>query len=397
MHPPSRRRACIFTILLAILPACGEGGPSEVEEDEIVEVDVEVDDVTAATVLTAAGSAACALDLDGKVHCWGSNSFGQGGRSGGDSSTPVAMEGDRVFVTISLGPFHGCGLDQAGHAFCWGNEGEQLGFEQPSPPGPAPVAPDLTFTQIDLGFAHACALATDGTAHCWGENWDGQLGSEDYVHFLGPTQVGGSHVFNQISAGRDHSCGLDGEGVAWCWGANGYGQLGIGSAAVGTHTGVPTRVVGDYAYEWLIAGDYRSCGLVEGGKAWCWGSDDPHVSGSGTLDSAVPVPVGGDERFAQLALAIYYACGVGAQDRVYCWGWNHAGQFGDGTTASSELPTRGGSDYAFRQVAVGHAHTCGSEVSGKILCWGFNDRGAVGLDAATAQSVDPVEIPGSWQ
>ena len=71
----------------------------------------------------------CALLATGAAYCWGDNSFGQLGRAGTSSDTPVAVSGGYVFVTLSAGANHTCGIELgSGAVGCWGaNETGQLG------------------------------------------------------------------------------------------------------------------------------------------------------------------------------------------------------------------------------------------------------------------------------
>ena len=71
----------------------------------------------------------CALLSTGAAYCWGDNSFGQLGRTGPSSVTPVAVSGGYVFVTLSAGANHTCGVEAgSGAVGCWGaNETGQLG------------------------------------------------------------------------------------------------------------------------------------------------------------------------------------------------------------------------------------------------------------------------------
>ena len=75
------------------------------------------------------GEHACALLSSGAVYCWGDNSHGQLGRPGASSATPVLVSGGIVFVTLSAGVTHTCGIEAGtGAVGCWGENGAgQLG------------------------------------------------------------------------------------------------------------------------------------------------------------------------------------------------------------------------------------------------------------------------------
>jgi alpha-tubulin suppressor-like RCC1 family protein len=72
----------------------------------------------------------CALTMKGRAYCWGNNDSGQlgDGNYGYDSSSPVAVVGDRRYLHISAGYDATCAISTAGAAYCWGyNDYGQLG------------------------------------------------------------------------------------------------------------------------------------------------------------------------------------------------------------------------------------------------------------------------------
>lgn len=100
--------------------------------------DVAADCVRSPTQVALPGSAvrvvvganhACALLTTGAVYCWGDNAYGQLGRPGASSTTPVAVAGGYVFATLSAGGNHTCGIEVGtGAVGCWGaNYTGQLG------------------------------------------------------------------------------------------------------------------------------------------------------------------------------------------------------------------------------------------------------------------------------
>jgi alpha-tubulin suppressor-like RCC1 family protein len=71
----------------------------------------------------------CALLQNGDVYCWGDNTFGQLGRAGAASATPVKVSGGFVFTSLSAGRAHTCAVEAGSGAIgCWGsNNSGQLG------------------------------------------------------------------------------------------------------------------------------------------------------------------------------------------------------------------------------------------------------------------------------
>ena len=69
-----------------------------------------------------------------------------------------------MFVSISAGSHHVCGLRPEGTVLCWGRD--RAG--EASPPL------NETFVAVSAGGHHTCALRADGNVECWGDNGKGQ-------------------------------------------------------------------------------------------------------------------------------------------------------------------------------------------------------------------------------
>jgi alpha-tubulin suppressor-like RCC1 family protein len=100
----------------------------------------------------------------------------------------------------------------------WGCGGEKT---KPDPP--------TLFVAVSVGYAHRCGVTTAGAAYCWGSNGFGQLGDETRTGRSRPVLVAGGVQFTIVDAGSFHTCGVTAAGVAYCWGANSSGQLGDGT------------------------------------------------------------------------------------------------------------------------------------------------------------------------
>ena len=129
-----------------------------------------------------------------------------------------------------------------------------------------------------------------------------------------------------------------------CWGANGHGQIGDGTIE---QRNTPTPVVTEEGpalgpLARLAAGAAHSCGLLDSGQLWCWGTND---QGQLSLDAsaqayvALPRPVPGPPALecaprssATLALGSDHGCVIDTEERLWCWGANDAMQLGTGLT-----------------------------------------------------------------
>lgn len=123
----------------------------------------------------------CARTAAETTYCFGDNEYQQ--VEEGDlpkSELPAERFDETVFVPASfaLGLRHGCALDADGRAHCWGSNGRgQLGRSTNEDiAGLGEVEGDLRFKSLVSGDSHVCGLATDGKTYCWGTNYDGELG-----------------------------------------------------------------------------------------------------------------------------------------------------------------------------------------------------------------------------
>lgn len=173
------------------------------------------------------GSETCAVSSNDDAYCWGSLPG-----TNDQDSVPTAVQGDPGFTLISVGDRSVCGIDSAGRAYCWGDNGAgQLGDgSNDASAEPVPVSGDLEFTDLDAGARHACGVAVDEEMYCWGDNSDGQLGvGQQGGSSTTPIAVAGEVRFVAVTAGDGHTCALDTDGAAYCWGRNSDGQLGDGT------------------------------------------------------------------------------------------------------------------------------------------------------------------------
>ncbi len=186
---------------------------------------------------------------------------------------------------------------------------------------------------------------------------------------LVPTQIGQT------------SCVSDGWGTR-CWGNGTRGQLGNGGNISSL---LPVSLNPDVTAFRLATktgfGDHF-CGLDIAGTAYCWGENSAGQLGDGTRTSRnVPSVVSGGLAFQSVATGTHHTCGVTTAGDVYCWGISFAGQLGDSTIGTSRtVPTKAKTPAGaiFTQVAAGYDHTCATTAAGDVYCWGTNATGQLG-------------------
>lgn len=275
-------------------------------------------------VIDSGNSHTCGLSSNGITYCWGQNYFSElGYYDYPDSNIPVEVIDPSVanpikFSSVSAGDESTCALTASGKAYCWGyNRYGGLGnndtldssvpvaviapntvvvFDSFAPP----VESELKFSSISAGSGHTCALTSSGKAYCWGYNDSGQLGNgkDGFTNSSIPVPVsapkdGKLLTFLNISASEDYTCGVATNGKAYCWGRDFTNP----DFEKTTNSNIPVAVQDSKNGEALVfsslsSGFAHTCGLVRGGRAYCWGENIFGSFGNNsTKDSSNPVAV----------------------------------------------------------------------------------------------------------
>ena len=256
----------------------------------------------------------CAVALDGRVYCWGSNSNGKIG-SGNTSS---ALVPSAVKISGAL-------------------VGKVIKQIEPSSAG-----------------NHSCVIASDDKAYCWGHNGFGQLGNNNTVNSLTPVAVDtagvlASKTIKQIASGGISSCVIASDDKAYCWGSNNFGQLGNGNLK-NSSTPTPVSTTGVLAgktIKQITAGNSYFCVIASDDKAYCWGGGRRGALGNGSTLSLVistPTPVSttgvlAGKTIKQITAGTEFTCAIASDDKAYCWGSNSSGELGNNSTINSGVPT----------------------------------------------------------
>jgi alpha-tubulin suppressor-like RCC1 family protein len=165
----------------------------------------------------------------------------------------------------------------------------------------------LNIRDIATGPNFALAITTTGQMRAWGRNAENQLGDNTAVQRNSPV-ISANLGFVRISAGNTHAAAIDGNGNLYTWGTSAMGALGLGATA---NAPVPTMV-------------------------------------PGVTTPWVAVACGGEHTLA-----------LNADGKLYAFGRNSEGQFGNGTTTSTNVPTVISSAWAseIRLIDAGNMHS----------------------------------------
>jgi alpha-tubulin suppressor-like RCC1 family protein len=190
-----------------------------------------------------------ALNSQGQVYTWGSNTFGQLGYTTTEtfSEDPLIVDSLPGIKEVFAGRSTAYAIAENGKVYAWGDNicglvGNGQFSTQPSLSGTQEINDVTTPTQItiggdqttikklSLGRSHAMALSDSGNIYTWGCNSFGQLGngqSDGQSLVTTPTQISldENRAAQDISAGDEFSVALA-DGIVYTWGSDSNGQLG---------------------------------------------------------------------------------------------------------------------------------------------------------------------------
>ncbi len=361
------------------------------------------------TRVAAGDSHSLALRVDGSLWAWGSNQYGQLGiatNSGTTTANPTPAQVTGTYVQVMSGSTSSLALQADGTLYGWGSNSYGLLRTAASSSSATPTATGtaLPTRSITMGGAFGVAVRADGTLWAWGSNGSGQLGQNPSVlsQSTSPVKIGTDNDWIMVAAGTSFVLGLKGDGRLYAWGQNRYGQLGS-STNNGTTTPVFTPTLVGTGYKYIAAGFMHSLGVQADGSLLAWGYNfygqiaNPTPASQGTAPNPTPRLVG--PGYVAAAGGTFFSLGLRADGTAYAWGANDRGQFGNTTNAGSgainATPTAvtGGPYVA---LAVGGSHSLGLQADGTAYAWGNNASGQLGSSPNGAVNATPTAVAGQY-
>ena len=363
--------------------------------------------------MMASGDHSNCIMLEQGLKCWGS---GGGGKLGvgsidnigdgpGEMGTvlPFVDTGTDTVSKTVLGISHTCVLLSNGKVKCWGNNSyKQLGLVSGQLTSP-PVDPYvLGADAIDIcaGNYHTCAILSDGGVKCWGRNNNGQLGvSTATTYSMIPANtlnLGGT--VSQISCGGEHTCAIMSTGDVKCWGSNSYGKIGSG---VSSSYALPVSVdigTGRTAVQ-IISGERYNCVLMDNSLVKCWGQGsylgqeqtNNKGDGAGEMGDNLPVTdLGTVGTVVALSDGSNFisTCALFDNGKIKCWGTNTYGLgFVSSDSVVGNAVNEMGDNLPFVDlgtgrtavfVTAGKSHHCVVLDDASVKCFGWNYYGQLG-------------------
>lgn len=338
--------------------------------------------------LSASWTHICARTDGGSVWCWGRNP--QLSPVPVNLSRPMQVEGLPPVIDIASTALATCALTVEGEVLCFGSASNLNIDNLPDGGiyGVRTVDAGMRFEDLTGGGGIMCGLNRDGGLFCWGSNTTGALGLGFTSTEEGaPAQPDGGGPWSFVAPGQQHTCGLDLQRRAWCWGQ--HTPLTSQSAV---------QLDGGRTFSMLSAGAQHTCGIeASTSRALCWGTNSSSQLGVPpvTTSSATPVPVDGGRAFIGLTTGSGFTCGVTDGGSAYCWGQNNTGQLGIGTATAANYayPTFVSTSRKFIALTSGNAFVCGLDDAQRVWCWGSNTNGALAREPAVLGAAStPLEV-----
>jgi alpha-tubulin suppressor-like RCC1 family protein len=375
----------------------------------------------------------CLATDDGKVWCWGDNTYRQLGdgtdRPGLHPVLVRNLPGPAAKVFVGYG--HTCALLRNREVYCWGkNQNGQCGVPA-SEPISTPMhvdVPGFRFIEVAPGDGHTCARTQDRTVYCWGSTEYRESGADPEPPgplFVGPTPIPDLDGVEHISAVKNHTCAVRlSSPTLVCWGSNSHvqpperpfvnGKLGP-AAGERFYSATPIPVdIGSPVVSLGMTAE-ATYAVTQDGRVYAWGENDRFQLGVGSPEKVVrtPTPVVVETPQGVVPLAgvaeIYRSSGsancVRMTNRLdsgasfFCWGSDDWGELGLGTKeaarATHPYPKPVQAVQGAYSLSPAENHGCAAVVvGGRHDIWCYGRPGALGNGSPVAADDDP---PVQWE
>ena len=360
-----------------------------------------------------------ALDANGQVYAWGSDSRGQLGQGRSlNRTSPTRVPGLPQITDMSIDG-QVLAVDIYGRVWSWGDNscGAQLGPRDSSNTSrPAKVKGISDVKQVAAGACFSVALKNDGTVWVWGL----VLGLGDTFD-TGIRQVQGLSGIVEIAAGFAHVLARKGDGTVFAFGLNDMGQLGTGVTGAAQP---PVQVPGISGATTLAAAIHSSMVLLSNGEVRAWGQrEDLNTWPSPTAlpglgGAAVSISIGDARAYVARAdgRIFYYfdytgtwieetgfvgiakvvdsanqafVLGVDGSGQLFAKGSNVAGQLGQGDTLphNGVVAVPGFTNTSRVRAAVFDAKVLALKSDGSLWFWGQETAGESGTGVIIGSSI----------
>jgi alpha-tubulin suppressor-like RCC1 family protein len=340
-----------------------------------------------------------AIQSNGTLWAWGTNSYGQLGTNTttlSNISSPVQVGTTSLWTQINCG-YSGSNLalQSNGTLWSWGNNSfGQLGLsDQTHRSSPTQVGVLTSWSRIMANGNQSFAIQTPGTLWSWGLNSFGGLGLNTLTNYSSPVQVGALSNWSQVVACSYYSTyGITSTGTLYVWGNNSQGQLGNNTS---TFSNISSPVVIYAPYQtngWTqVACGYKvTMAILSPGTLWTCGYNNLGQLGlSDTVARSILNQVGSSSTWTQVSgggSPNGFTMAIQSNGTLWSWGYSGFGQLGLNTGSSISSPVQVGTLSTWTRVACGYYHTLAVQSNGTLWSCGYNNLGQLGLSNTTNRS-----------
>jgi len=349
-------------------------------------------------VAVGMGDHACALKLSGELYCWGQGEHGQLGyvapkdcvspdalaKPWGCSGMPqpvVCTSGPCLFTDVSVGREHTCAVDTNQDAWCWGdNYNGELGVNDFDPTHYGSPVPRLVFGGLKFLSIHAapnatCGLSTGHEVFCWGHNSGSIIPSLDWEWANDPRLVSTPEVIDTLDFFQDHACGKAANGNLYCWGSNAFQALGAAGFMTAPFCSITCPDAPLFMQPRIPGLMGQSVSLFSTGyygNCANLGNDTTPCWGY----SLAPYPAG--RSLDRLSRGYQHYCVI-LRGNLQCagMGWLGDGSFVSNAPGAGPITVK--APTLFRELDTGKSITCAIGHDENVYCWGGNQFGRLGL------------------
>ena len=132
------------------------------------------------------------------------------------------------------------------------------------------------------------------------------------------------------------------------------------------------------------------------GSLWGWGGNANGQFGNGsTAGSNIPVRIGTDTNWKMVSAGNDHTMAIRTDGSLWGWGNQQRGRLGNGSDLNAVsnvlTPVRIGTDNNWKYISAGRIHSAAIRADGSLWVWGWNNSGQFGNNS-TANSPVPVRV-----
>ena len=351
--------------------------------------------------IVAAYDTTIAIQNNGTLWSCGYNIYGQLGLNTTtvSISTFVQVGSLSAWTQIAGAKTQILALQSNGTLWGWGsNSYGQLGLNTSTLTGvlsPVQVGTLSTWAQVSCGYLTSSGIQSNGTLWTWGYNPYGQLAQNNTQSYSSPVQVGALTTWTKISGSLWSQQAIQSNGTLWSWGNNSYGQLGVNTSTANISS--PVQILSPFQGTWIQIStngtSKSSAAIISPGTLWMWGQNTSgQLGNNSTTNQSSPIQVGALSTWSQVSSSGAYTTAIQNNGTLWSWGQNASGQLGLNTTTGISSPVQVGSLSTWTQVTAGTlTSTLAIQTPGTLWAWGGNNLGQLGTSNTTNYS-SPVQI-----